>query len=105
MPASDEPLTRQMAELLSRAPAAVAYEVGYWLRGYAAPRTLVETNESGFAIDPFAEAGHCALAAHPGVRQKENLSWFEEHGVCRSLEIGWLDVAWQGHTLEVVRAE
>ena len=92
---------KRIAELLSVAPSAIAYEVGAFLASQA--KAVIESEAGAFSVAPFAAAGLCTMKPKRDVHQQVQ-RWFNEtEGVQKSGEIVWLEVGWQGKSFEVVR--
>jgi hypothetical protein len=98
-------MTNRISAFLSQSASALAYDVGVWLKGQVAPRAVMETDECAFAIEPYAEAGHCIVREKRDVHQQRNHHWLEKHGIHRSIENVWLEIDWRGKKIEALRMQ
>jgi hypothetical protein len=86
--------------------AALRYHIGEELAQRFAHKALLETNDSDFDVEGFAEAGRCMLTPNPALYNQFVTSWFQhEQKQERRARNGWFSVTWQGEQLELLLLE
>jgi hypothetical protein len=83
---------------------AIAYEVSRRLAAQFPDKALIEGDSCSFDLRQFVEGGHCTLRDKgQGVHNQIATGWYgEEYGLWRTFENVWFEVAWEGHTLDIL---
>lgn len=93
-------------ETLALQPNAVAYRMGAALVALFPERAVLETEDSDFDLWRFRRDGHCTLEWHPEMHSQRSTSWQRTAPhLSEQPENAWMRVAWEGHAIDVVRAE
>jgi hypothetical protein len=100
------PLRAVLDDTLRLAPSAIPYRLGAALREAFPTRALLETEDGDFDVFRFRRDGHCTLDWSDEVHCQRTTDWRrEEPHLSSHGRSAWSRVRWEGHELDVVRAE
>jgi hypothetical protein len=85
------------------AHAAPAFALGERLDALRGDLAMIEGETGLFGVTAFAAAGKCTLAPRAGMYHQVDTEWDADDGIVASPKTTWLDVAWEGHDLQVVK--
>ncbi|MCC6528230.1 MAG: ATP-binding protein [Polyangiaceae bacterium] len=85
-------------------PSAVGYALGRELAQVAAPRVVLEVPGREVDVWAFAREGRCKASRHEGVHSQFGTTWRRRGELKDHQGTSWLDVEWEGHSLETVMA-
>ncbi len=95
---------RLIYDALSTPAAALIYRVGEDLAAHFRAHTIIKSTDYDFNVEAFAEAGLCALHAHPEYYADIDAHWHPDPGLInRSYDQAWYRIAWEGSEVEVLR--
>ncbi len=95
--------TELIQEALRLPTDAIGYFVSRELTGLFPERSIIDVSACSFGLESYARAGLCGLHLSPRIHTRTKTHWHgTEYGLSESMEAGWYQVQWQGHSLEVV---
>lgn len=89
-------------ELQKRA-SAIAYGISRGLTQLCPGKAILEAKNETFDVQEYAAAGHCTVAAKPGVHSQIETQWTGPgQGILHRDGTAWFMVSWRNHAIEVV---
>jgi hypothetical protein len=100
------PLAALLDDTLRLASNAIPYRLGAALREAFPSRAVLETEDADFDVFRFRRDGHCTLDWSSEIHCQTTTHWQREapHVSSRGRN-AWARVRWEGHDLDVIRAE
>lgn len=80
-----------------------SYHAGAELAALYPEKAILESTDSDFNLEEYAQAGHCTLAPGGGMHAQTLINWLpQEQRLARTIRNAWLSVSWRGHALDVL---
>lgn len=93
-------------DVLTLTPNIIVYHVGQQLGAHFAQHGIVATTDYDFNLDGYTATGACQSTVSPKAHAIIDTRWdARNQSIYHDVDLGWLDVAWQGQTLQVLRLE
>lgn len=85
---------------------AVSYHVSQILATLFPNKAVIEGNSGSFQVEAYVGAKHCQARLKPAVHSQLTTFWRGQGRGCgRSARNAWLEIFWQGHSLDVLLME
>lgn len=92
-----------IGEALSLSTSAIAYHVSAQLAKRFPDKALLQTGDCAFAVEDYAQAGLCTLAAHPALHNEIETTFDGiNHTLTKAAKNAWYTVTWQDQQLDVL---
>lgn len=96
-------IKKLMLKALSLPTTAIAYRVSQELAALYPDKALLEGSECSFNLQAYAHAEKCIIEQKVSVHNQIATNWDGmEHHIHKGAVNAWFEVAWQGHTLDVL---
>lgn len=96
-------IKKLILKALSLPTTAISYYVSQELAALYADKALVQGSDCSFNLQTYARANKCTLQQQTCIHNQITTGWDGlDNVIFKGAENAWFEVAWQGHTLEVL---
>jgi hypothetical protein len=95
-----------ISEALHQPASAISYHVSQTLATLFPDKAVIEGNSGSFQVESYVGVGHCQARLKPVIHSQLSTFWRGQGRGCgRSARNAWLEIFWQGHSLDVLLME